>query len=99
VRSFEINPVSESEYGWDANPFTKVDNRDGVTVEVPRGMRSVQLLLGELSSDAYVRVYDAANKAIADIELVSSNTTLDLTSQVHYIYINNQGGLYEVVFK
>ena len=99
VRSFEINPVSESEYGWDANPFTKVDNRDGVTVEVPRGMRSVQLLLGELSSDAYVRVYDAANKAIADIELVSSNTTLDLTSQVHYIYINNQGGLYEVIFK
>ena len=99
VRSFEINPVAESQYGWDANPFTKVESDNKVMLAVPRGTREVQLLLGKIAKDAYVEVYDDEYKPIADIELTRPNTTLELTSQVAYIAICNKGGLYELIFR
>ena len=99
IRSFEINPVAESEYGWDANPFTVVDAREAVVTTVAEGATTAQLLLGKLSEGAYVELLDSNRAPIQRFELTQPNTKLNLATGTAYIAIKNDGGLYEVVFK
>jgi hyaluronoglucosaminidase len=99
IRSFEINPVAESEYGWDANPFTFVDPHEAVVATVAEGATTAQLLLGKLSEGAYVELLDGERNSVKRIELSQPNTKLDIPTGVAYLAIRNEGGVYEVVFK
>ena len=99
IRSFEINPVAESEYGWDANPFTVVDAREAVIVAVKEGATSVQLLLGKLAQGAYVELLDESRNVISHIALETPNVKIELKEGVAYVSIKNDGGLIETVFK
>ena len=99
IRSFEINPVAESEYGWDANPFTVVDAREAVVTAVAEGAATAQLLLGKLSEGAYVELLDSNRAPIQRLDITQPNTKLNLATGTAYIAIKNDGGLYEVVFK
>ena len=99
IRSFEINPVAESEYGWDANPFTVVDAHEAVVATIAKDATTAQLLLGKLSEGAYVELLDSNRVPIKRLSLTQPNTKLDLTPGAAYIAIQNDGGVYEVVFK
>ena len=99
IRSFEINPVAESEYGWDANPFTFVSATEPLSQAVKEGATSVQLLLGKLSEDAYVELQDANHNVLAHVALTTPNTKLELAQDVAYVVVKNEGGLFETVFK
>ena len=37
IRSFEINPVAEADFGWDANPFTFVKVEGSIVVDIMSG--------------------------------------------------------------
>lgn len=99
IRSFEINPVAESEYGWDANPFTVVSATEPLSQAVKEGATSVQLLLGKLSEGAYVELQDANHNVLAHVALTTPNTKLELAQDVAYVVVKNEGGLFETVFK
>jgi hyaluronoglucosaminidase len=99
IRSFEINPVAESEYGWDANPFTFVSATEPLSQAVKEGATSVQLLLGKLSEGAYVELQDANHNVLAHVALTTPNTKLELAQDVAYVVVKNEGGLFETVFK
>ena len=99
IRSFEINPVAESEYGWDANPFTSVAASEAVVKALPEGATTVQLLLGKLAEGAYVELLDKESKTLSRLDVVKPNTKLDLVDGAAFIAIKNDGGLFEVVFK
>ena len=91
--------MAESEYGWDANPFTVVDAREAVTVAVKEGATSVQLLLGKLAQGAYVELLDESRNVISHIALEAPNVKIELKEGVGYVAIKNDGGLIETVFK
>lgn len=99
IRSFEINPVAESEYGWDANPFTSVAASEAVVKALPEGATTVQLLLGKLAEGAYVELLDKESKPLSRLDVVKPNTKLDIVDGAAFIAIKNDGGLIEVVFK
>ena len=99
IRSFEINPVAESEYGWDANPFTSVAASEAVVKALPEGATTVQLLLGKLAEGAYVELLDKKSKPLSRLDVVKPNTKLDIVDGAAFIAIKNDGGLIEVVFK
>ena len=99
IRSFEINPVAESEYGWDANPFTVVDAREAVTVAVKEGATSVQLLLGKLSEGAYVELLDKDNNVLSHTALQAPNAKFELNEGVAFVKVKCDGGLFETIFK
>ena len=99
IRSFEINPVAESEYGWDANPFTSVAASEAVVKALPEGATTVQLLLGKLAEGAYVEFLDKESKPLSRLDVVKPNIKLDIVDGAAFIAIKNDGGLIEVVFK
>ena len=99
IRSFEINPVAESEYGWDANPFTSVAASEPVAVAVKEGAKSVQLLLGKLSKGAYVEIQDKDHNKLSRVKLKTPNAKFELRDAAAYVVVKNDGGLFETVFK
>ena len=99
IRSFEINPVAESEYGWDANPFTSVAASEAIVKALPEGATTVQLLLGKIAEGAYVELLDKESKPLSRLDVVKPNTKLDIVDGAAFIAIKNDGGLIEVVFK
>ncbi len=99
VRSFEINPVAKSEYGWDANPFTSYSYQEAIVLDVPKDKSVVQMLFGKLSDKGYVILYNKRNKEVGRVEISSSNTTVELSKEVTRIEINTSSDLYELIFK
>ena len=99
VRSFEINPVAESEYGWDANPFTSYRSTEAISLDVPKDKSIVQMLFGKLSDGGYVTLYNKRNKEVGRVELSSSNSIIELPKGVTRIEINTCADLYELMFK
>ena len=99
IRSFEINPVSESEYGWDANPFTVVKADEPVVAAVPEGVASAQLLLGKIAEGDYVEILDKDKNVLVKIALDAPNSKIDLVEGAKFLAVKSSGGLFEVVYK
>ncbi|MBQ2783454.1 MAG: beta-N-acetylglucosaminidase domain-containing protein [Alistipes sp.] len=99
IRSFEINPVAESEYGWDANPFTSYRSEGAISVAVPKDKSAVQMLFGKLADKGYVTLFNKHDKEVGRVEFSSSNTTIELPKGVTRIEINASSDLYELMFK
>ncbi len=81
IREFAINPVTESEYGWDCNPFTSLKVESSIDVEIPSacntGLTSLELMLGELDGRVEYRIYnDFADYSSG--EITSSRTSIAL---------------------
>ncbi len=100
IRSFEINPVAESEYGWDANPFTFYSSDEPMKMAVAKGKTSAMLLLGEVAEGAYVEMLSKKGKVLGRVELSAPHAEFDVVKKTAYLNIYNpKGGLYEVVLK
>ncbi len=99
IRSFEINPVAESEYGWDANPFTSYRSEEAISVAVPDDKTTVQMLFGKLNGESYVTLLNKRNKEVGRVELSSSNSCIKLPKGVTRIEIHAKSDLYELIFK
>lgn len=83
IREFAINPVTESEYGWDCNPFTSLKVEGSIDIEIPsecyskNGETHVELMLGELDGRVEYRIYnDFAD--FSSGEITSSRTSIAL---------------------
>ncbi len=81
IREFAINPVTESEYGWDCNPFTSSKVEGSIDVEIPSAcntsLTSLELMLGELDGRVEYRIYnDFAD--FSSGEITSSRTSIAL---------------------
>lgn len=76
IRSFEINPVAESEFGWDANPFTSYKVEGSVVCELQHA-DNLELMLGELDSAVEYRIFDE-HAELSRGEITSARTTITL---------------------
>ena len=100
IRSFEINPVEECDYGWDANPFTFFKSEAPLWVAVPKGKTEATLLLGEVAEGACVEMLNKKGKVLARIDISAPHTKLQLVKKTAYLSIYNPvGGLYETILK
>ena len=100
IRSFEINPVEECDYGWDANPFTFFKSEAPLWVAVPEGKTEATLLLGEVAEGACVEMLNKKGKVLARIDISAPHTKLQLVKKTAYLSIYNPvGGLYETILK
>lgn len=100
IRSFEINPVEEKDYGWDANPFTYYTSSKPMMVAVAKGRTQATLLLGEVSEGAYVEMLNKKGKVLGRINITAPHTSFDLVKKCVYLNIYNpKGGLYETILK
>ena len=100
IRSFEINPVEECDYGWDANPFTFYTSAAPLKVAVEKGKTEATLLLGEVAEGAYVEMLNKKGKVLGRIEISAPHTRFELVKKTAYLNIYNpKGGLYEVILK
>ena len=100
IRSFEINPVEECDYGWDANPFTFYKSAEPLKVAVAKDKSEATLLLGEVSEGAYVEMLTKKGKVLGCVELSEPHTKFQLVKKTAYLNIYNPvGGLYETILK
>ena len=83
IREFAINPVTESEYGWDCNPFTSLKVEGSIDIEIPsacyskNGETHVELMLGELDGRVEYRIYNDFAEYSSG-EITSSRTSIAL---------------------
>ena len=100
IRSFEINPVEECDYGWDANPFTFYTSDAPLKVAVAKDKSEATLLLGEVAEGAYVEMLSKKGKVLGRVELSEPHTKFQLVKKTAYLNIYNPvGGLYETILK
>ena len=100
IRSFEINPVEECDYGWDANPFTFYTSATPLKVAIEKGKTEATLLLGEVAEGAYVEMTNKKGKVLGRIDISAPHTKFELVKKTAYLNIYNpKGGLYEVILK
>ena len=102
IRSFEINPVAEADFGWDANPFTFVKVEGSVVVELPFA-DSCELMLGELDGKVEYRIYDDLAEVQRGV-IESSRATIalpqsDVIAGKRRIELIGNFDLYELFFK
>ena len=102
IRSFEINPVAEEDFGWDANPFTFVKVDGSVVVELPFA-DSCELMLGELDGKVEYRIYDDLAEVQRGV-IESSRATIvlpqsDVIAGKRRIELIGNFDLYELFFK
>ena len=102
IRSFEINPVAEADFGWDANPFTFVKVEGSVVVELPFA-DSCELMLGELDGKVEYRIYDNLAEVQRGV-IESSRATIvlpqsDVIAGKRRIELIGNFDLYELFFK
>ena len=102
IRSFEINPVAEVDFGWDANPFTFVKVEGSVVKELPYA-ESCELMLGELEGKVEYRIYDDLAEVQRGV-IESSRATIalpqsDIIAGKRRIELIGNFDLYELFFK
>ena len=98
IRAFEINPVEETEYGWDGNPYTFYCSDEPVYVAVPTDAKVCHLLLGELEKPTCVCLYNKRGKHIGCVDVTSSSFSFNLPKKAAKIKFCNTD-VYEVLFK
>ena len=76
IRSFEINPVAESDFGWDANPFTSYRVEGSVVRELQMA-DSLELMLGEIDGRVEYRIFDDSTEYSRGV-ITSARTTIAL---------------------
>lgn len=96
IRSFEINPVAESEFGWDGNPFTSVKIAGGLSFELPQGGKVAYMMLGKLPKEGVTcRLLDKDGAEISEHRVHSSLYSVALTDKVHAIELRGKVELIE----
>ncbi len=109
IRSFEINPVAEADFGWDANPFTFVKVEGSIVVDImsgchtENGEKSLELMLGELGDKVEYRIYnDFADYSCGEITSSRASIELpmsDIVSGQWRIELKGNFDLYELFYK
>jgi hyaluronoglucosaminidase len=109
IRSFEINPVAEADFGWDANPFTFVKVEGSIVVDImsgcytENGEKSLELMLGELGDKVEYRIYnDFADYSRGEITSSRASIELPMTDIVSgqwRIELKGNFDLYELFYK
>ncbi len=102
IRSFEINPVAESDFGWDANPFTMIKVEGSVVKELPYA-ESCELMFGKLDGKVEYRIYDDLAEVQRGV-IESSRATIvlpqsDIIAGKRRIELIGNFDLYELFFK
>ena len=96
IRSFEINAVAESEYGWDGNPFTSVKIAGGLSFELPKGGKVAYMMLGKLPKDGVIcRLLGKDGSKIEDKRIYSSMSLVELNDKVHALELRGKVELFE----
>ena len=98
IRAFEINPVEESEYGWDGNPYTFYRSDEPVYIDVPAAAKECHLLLGELEKPTCLCLYNKRGKHIGCMDVTSSNFSFKLPKKTAKIKLCN-AEIFEALFK
>ena len=80
IRSFDINPVTEAEYGADSNPFTFLVTEGEATFAIKPTTKHITLLMGDVKADARCKVYDAEGAVIADVAVDKAILHLDVAN-------------------
>lgn len=101
IRSFEINPVEKSQFGWDANPFTFYPIQGNVNIEIPEGSSKIYLLFGDIPDQGVRCTLYSGEKIVDQLSCESSEMILDLSESdtPDRIEISGNVNLYEVVIK
>ena len=100
IRSFEINPVSEKEFGWDGNPFTFFTVPGKISVGIPRGLQKVTFLFGKLPAGGVkYEIMGTDGKVVEEGRFDSSESVVNIDSAkgVYAIVIEGNVDLYEVI--
>lgn len=96
IRSFEVNPVEASEWGWDGNPFTSVKIAGALSFEMPKGGKTAYMMLGKLPKEGVVcRLLDKNGEQISKHKVKSSLHAVALTDKVHAIELRGEVELFE----
>ena len=105
IRSFEINPVEKSQFGWDGNPFTfyNFSENDGV-LNVPIGTKEITLLCGVFSCVSQNCTCTILNNKGESLEVITINgpqTKIDFSQfeDVSQIVFSGDITLYEVIMR
>lgn len=100
IRAFEINPVEESEYGADGNPFTVLvtegEAQFAVTKEQSKG-RCVALL-GTPTDDAKYRVLNKRGKVIREVAIETPYVEIANLKGAASIEFEGVNNVFEVMF-
>lgn len=80
IRSFDINPVTEAEYGADSNPFTFLVTEGEATFAIKPSTKRITLLMGDVKADARCKVFDAEGAVIADVAVDKAILHLDVAN-------------------
>ena len=96
IRSFEVNPVEESEFGWDGNPFTSLQIAGGQSFELPKGGKEAFLMLGKLPKEGVTcRLLNKDGEEISKHKVTSSFHVVNLTDDVYALDIRGKVELFE----
>jgi hyaluronoglucosaminidase len=96
IRSFEINAVAETEYGWDGNPFTSIKIAGGLSFELPKGGKVAYMMLGKLPKDGVIcRLLDKDGSKIEDKRIYSSMSLVELNDKVYALELRGKVDLFE----
>jgi hyaluronoglucosaminidase len=96
IRSFEVNPVEASDFGWDGNPFTSVKIAGALSFEMPEGGKTAYMMLGKLPKEGVVcRLLDKSGEEIGKHKVKSSLHAVELTDKVHAIELRGAVELIE----
>ena len=98
IRSFEVNPVAKSEFGWDGNPFTAVQIAGALSFEMPKGGKMAYLMLGKLPKEGVVcRLLNKDGEEISKHKVTSSFHAVALTSDVYALDVRGKVELFEAL--
>jgi hyaluronoglucosaminidase len=98
IRSFEVNPVEKSEFGWDGNPFTAVQIAGALSFEMPKGGKMAYLMLGKLPKEGVVcRLLNKDGEEISKHKVTSSFHAVALTSDVYALDVRGKVELFEAL--
>ena len=99
IRSFEINPVKESCYHLDANPYTALTSADAVVVPLPEGVSRCVLLMGDInpSLNPACSLYSPEGELMRRIDITTPMLEVDITAAKE-MRIEGVSIIYEVIF-
>ena len=98
IRSFEVNPVDKSEFGWDGNPFTSLQIAGGQSFELPKGGKVAYLMLGKLpKKGAVCRLLNNKGEEISKHKITSSFHVVELNDDVYALDIRGKVELFETL--
>ena len=100
IRSFDINPVEKSDYGWDANPFTSYSSTESLDIAVEQGTTSLRLLLGSLPNEGIAyELLGCDGNTLANGTILNSEQCIELLEGSTTLRLKGSVTLYEVVAK